>query len=213
MAFNTPGTYAVDYRATDKVNNTSAPKTISFRILSGAGCTSARSDEFDGTTIGSQWLRHTRNGGTPTTGVLAPTIGNGVLHHADERLRARRGVGDDGASARSTSSARISPSLGDNWTAETRVHRAVHRRLAACGSNHCVGDNNFFRSTITHSLSDDSIYVEQSQGQSKHHRGGARPGGLQKHDPAAERDSQPVTIRMGYTRTSGANTVVASVPR
>ncbi len=80
VAFNTPGTYDVDYRATDKVNNTSAVKTISFRILSGAGCTSARSDEFDGTTLGSQWQRHTRNGGTPLS---ALTFAGGAPAHAD----------------------------------------------------------------------------------------------------------------------------------
>ena len=77
VAFNAPGTYDVDYRATDKVNNTSTVKTISFRILSGAGCTSARSDEFDGTTLGSQWQRHTRNGGTPES---ALTFADGQLH-------------------------------------------------------------------------------------------------------------------------------------
>ena len=56
VAFNAPGNYDVDYRATDKVQNTSAVKTLSFRILSGAGCTAAKSDEFAGTTLGSQWL-------------------------------------------------------------------------------------------------------------------------------------------------------------
>ena len=97
VAFNTPGTYDVDYRATDKVNNTSAVKTISFRILSGAGCTSARSDEFDGTTLGSQWQRHTRNGGTPLS---ALTFAQRQPAHADGGLRARRGQRRDVASAR-----------------------------------------------------------------------------------------------------------------
>ena len=54
VAFNTAGTYDVDYRATDKVNNTSEPKRISFRILTGAGCTQTRSDEFDGSTLASK---------------------------------------------------------------------------------------------------------------------------------------------------------------
>ena len=90
VAFNAPGTYDIDYRATDKVANTSAPKTISFRILSGAGCSTSKSDEFDGTTLGSQWIRHTRNGGTPTEGALAPTLVRRAAEPADGELRARR---------------------------------------------------------------------------------------------------------------------------
>ncbi len=54
VAFNSAGTYDVEYRATDKVDNTSAPKTVTLRIISGAGCTQTRSDEFNGTTLGSQ---------------------------------------------------------------------------------------------------------------------------------------------------------------
>ena len=95
VAFNAPGNYSVDYRATDKVQNTSAVKTLSFRILSGAGCTPARSDEFSGTTLGSQWLRHTRNGGTPTDGALAPTIGGGVLTIPTNNFEIDANNGDD----------------------------------------------------------------------------------------------------------------------
>ena len=87
VAFNTAGNYTVDYRATDKVNNTSAVKSITFRILSGAGCTQARSDEFDGTTLGSQWQRHTRNGGTPASALDARQRPAAL---PDGRLRARR---------------------------------------------------------------------------------------------------------------------------
>ncbi len=92
VAFNAPGNYDIDYRATDKVQNTSAVKTLSFRILSGAGCTAAKSDEFSGATLGSQWIKHTRAGGTPDS---ALSLRRRQAADADGRLRDRCGQRDD----------------------------------------------------------------------------------------------------------------------
>ena len=64
-------------------------------------------------------------------------------------------------------------------------------------------DNNFFRSTITHSLSDGTIYVEQSKDNPTTAEGArVQAGGNVSIRPAAE----PVTIRMRYVREDGART-------
>jgi hypothetical protein len=55
VSFDDPAAYEVEYRATDKVENTSEPETISFRVLSGDGCTTASSDEFGGTALDDRW--------------------------------------------------------------------------------------------------------------------------------------------------------------
>ena len=160
VAFNTPGTYDVDYKATDKIGNVSTVKTISFRILSGAGCTSGtRSDEFDGTALGAQWQRHTRNGGSPLS---AFTFSDGQLHMptADFELDAANAttsvgpvnfIGQDLAA------------LGTNWTAETEFTVKYTGGWQNTGLIIWNGDNNFVRSSITHSLSAGNIYVEQSK--------------------------------------------------
>jgi PKD repeat protein len=207
VAFNAPGDYAVDYRATDKVQNTSAPKTLSFKILSGAGCTQARSDEFDGTALGSQWLRHTRNGGTPVDGAMAPTLAGGILTMPTNNFEL------DAASG-TTSLGPVNfigqdlPSLGSDWSVETQFTVQFTGGWQHAGLIVWQADNNFFRSTITHSLSDDSVYVEQSKDNPTTTEGArVQAGGNVSILP---NDSQPVTIRMRYTRTAGANSVVGS---
>ena len=203
VAFNTPGTYDVDYRATDKVNNTSAVKTISFRILSGAGCTAARSDEFDGTTLGSQWVRHTRNGGTPASAI---TFAGGKLHMptADFELDAANTttsvgpvnfIGQDLAA------------LGTNWTAETEFTVKYNGGWQNTGLVIWNGDNNFVRSSITHSLSAGNLYVEQSKDNPSSTEGARVQAG--SNITILPNSSQPVTIRMRMTRVNASNTVTA----
>ena len=172
VAFNTPGTYDVDYRATDKVNNTSALKTISFRILSGAGCTSARSDEFDGTTLGSQWVRHTRNGGTPTTS--ANTLSSAAScscrrpTSSSTRPRATTSVGPVNFIGQDL------PALGANWTAETQFTVKYTGGWQNVGLIVWQGDNNFFRSSLTHNLNGGNHLRRAVQGQPVDHRGRPR---------------------------------------
>ena len=159
VAFNAAGDYTVDYRATDKVNNTSAPKQLTFRILSGAGCTQSRSDEFDAAALNAHWTRHTRNGGTPASAI---TFANGQLHMptADFELD---------AAAAATSLGPVNfigqdlNSLGDNWQVETEFTVNYTGGWQNTGLIIWNGDNNFVRSSITHSLSAGNIYVEQSK--------------------------------------------------
>ena len=205
VAFNTPGVYDVDYRATDKVNNTSEPKRISFRILSGAGCTQARSDEFDGTTLGSKWIRHTRSGGTPTEGALAPTLAGGVLtmptnnfeldsNSATTALGPVNFIGQDLAA------------LGNNWSVETQLTAEFTGGWQHTGLIVWNGDNNFFRATITHDLNGGNMFVEQSKDNPSSTEGArVQAGGSVTISPT----KVPVTIRMRYTRTDGSNTVAA----
>ena len=126
VAFNTAGNYTVDYRATDKVNNTSAVKSTTFRILSGAGCTQARWDEFNGAALGSQW-----------TASHAQRRFAGERVHArqrpaalpDGRLRARRRQRHD--VRRPGELHRPGPrGAGHQLAGRDRVHGQVHGRLA-----------------------------------------------------------------------------------
>ena len=203
VAFNAVGNYDVDYRATDKVGNVSTVKTISFRILSGAGCTSARSDEFDGAALGSQWQRHTRNGGTPLS---ALTFSGGQLHMptADFELDAANTttsvgpvnfIGQDLAA------------LGTNWTAETEFTVKYTGGWQNTGMIIYNGDNNFVRTSITHSLTAGNLYVEQSKDNPTTTEGarvqaGSTSRSLPNHD-------QAVTIRMRMARVNASNTVTA----
>ncbi len=80
VQFTEPGSYDVDYRATDlaPTPNTSEPQTVSFQVIEGSGCVPVRSDEFDGTTLDTaRWsfLHPT----TPSSGPGAPSVGGGSL--------------------------------------------------------------------------------------------------------------------------------------
>jgi PKD repeat protein len=204
VAFNAAGTYDIDYRATDKVANTSDPKRISFRLLSGAGCTQNRSDEFNGTTLGPQWLRHTRSGGTPTTGPMAPSLANGQLTMPTNDFELD-------AAAAATAFGPVNfigqdvAALGDDWSVETQFTVQFNGGWQNAGLIVWQADNNFFRSTITHSLSADTIYVEQSKDNPTTAEGARVTGG--GNVTLLPDDSQPVTIRMRYTRTGGGNSV------
>ena len=186
VAFNTPGTYDVDYKATDKIGNVSTVKTISFKLLSGAGCTSARSDEFNGTALGAQWQRHTRNGGSPAS---AFTFSGGQLHMptADFELD---------AAAATTSVGPVNfigqdlAALGTNWTAETEFTVKYTGGWQNTGLIIYNGDNNFVRSSITHSLSGRQHLRRDVQGQPDDDRGRSLAGRQQHHDPARTRRSR-----------------------
>ena len=193
VAFNTPGTYDVDYRATDKVGNVSAVKTISFRILSGAGCTAARSDEFDGTTLGAQWQRHTRNGGTPAS---AFTFVGRPAAHADGGLRARRGQRHD--VGRPGELHRPGPGgAGHQLDRRDRVHGQVHGRLAEHRPDH-LQRRQQLRPFLDHAQPRRRQHLRRAvQGQPVDDRGRARPGRQQHHDRCRTR-TQAVTIRMRY---------------
>ena len=73
------------------------------------------------------------------------------------------------------------------------------------------GDNNFFRSTITHSLSGGNIYVEQSKDNPSAHPEGTRvqAGGNATISPT----KQPVTIRMRYVAQRRLEHRRRAVPR
>ncbi len=204
--FTVPGVYSVDYRATDKVNNTSAVKTITFRVISGAGCPATRSDEFSGTTLGSQWIRHTRNGGTPVTGAGALSLSGGTLKlpTADWELD---------AAAANTSVGPVNfigqdlAALGSSWTAETEFTVQFNGGWQNVGMIVWNGDNNFFRTSITHSLSADNIYTEQSKDNPTTAEGSRAQSG--NNATILPNDSQPVTVRMRMARVSGSDNVTA----
>ncbi|MBE2317690.1 PKD domain-containing protein [Solirubrobacter sp. CPCC 204708] len=206
VAFNAAGNYTVDYRATDKVNNTSEVKSATFRILAGAGCTPGRSDEFDGSALSSQWLRHTRNGGTPETGAFAPTLANGKLTLPTHNFE---------LDSNSTTTA-VGPvnfigqdlaSLGTNWTVETQLTVQFTGGWQHTGLIVHNGDNNFFRATITHDLNQGRSFVEQSKDNPSSTEGARVQAGGSVGIVTDQ--SQPVTIRMRYMRVDGSNTVQA----
>ncbi len=65
--FAEPGFHWVEVRATDDAGNVSEPIGVGL-LGRRRPCVDEQSDEFDGTTLDERWLRHTRNGGTPSEG-------------------------------------------------------------------------------------------------------------------------------------------------
>jgi PKD repeat protein/plastocyanin len=199
--FGESGFYYVEFRATDKSDNTSAIESVSFSVVN--QCTYQRSDEFDGTALDARWLRHTRNGGTPTTGPMAETVGNGQLTMKTNDFEI------DAASA-TTSVGPINflsqdlAQLGNAWTAETQFTVTHTGGWQGVGLMLWQADNNFFRSTITHSLSAGNIYVEQSKDNPTTAEGSRSQAGS---NAAILPEKGPVTIRMRYTRAAGSDTV------
>ena len=187
VTVSSSGTHLVEYRSTDKAANAEATKSVTFKIQLPV-CD--RSDEFDGDTVLPRWLRHTRNGGTPTTGNLAPTVSGGQLHLPTNNFEI------DAADA-TTSVGPINylaqdlPSLGTNWSVETQFTVRYTGGWQNVGLAVWHGDNNFFRSTLSHSLSSSAIYVEGSKDNpSRAHRGHARHGGRQPRT-----SSRPTPVR------------------
>ena len=141
-----------------------ATKSVTFKVQLPV-CD--RSDEFDGTGTdrSPRWLRHTRNGGTPTTGALAPTLtGAGQLHLPTNNF-------EIDAAAATTSLGPVNflghdlPSLGTEWQVETQLTIQHTGGWQHTGLIVWQADNNFFRSTITNNLSSAqrTIYVESSK--------------------------------------------------
>ena len=203
VTVSSSGTHLVEFRSTDKAANTEATKSVTFKVQLPV-CD--RSDEFDGTDILPRWVRHTRNGGTPTTGPLAPTVSGGQLHLPTNDLEI------DAADA-NTSVGPINflgqdlPALGTHWTAETQFtvrHTGGWQNVGLVVWN---GDNNFFRSThhpqpraprrSSSSPSKDNPSTTE----------GARTGGSSAN--ILPTNTGPVTIKMRYTRAAAANTVTA----
>ena len=132
-------------------------------------------------------MRHTRNGGTPTTGPLAPTVSGGQLHLPTNDFEI------DAANA-TTSVGPINflgqdlPALGTNWTVETQFTVRYTGGWQNVGLVVWNGDNNFFRSTLTHNLSSSAIFVEQSKDNPSTTEG-ARTGGSSAEHPADQHRS------------------------
>ena len=149
VTLSSSGTHVVEYRSTDKAANTETAKSVTVKIQLP---TCERSDEFDGTAIDARWSRHTRNGGTPTTGPLAPTVSGGQLHLPTNDL-------EIDAADPNTSVGPINflgqdlPALGNDWTAETQFTVQFRGGWQNVGLVVWNGDNNFVRSTLTHNLS------------------------------------------------------------
>jgi plastocyanin len=197
-----PGFYFVELRATDKAGNTSPIQGVSFSVVN--RCTPG-TDEFDGTALDTRWLRHTRNGGTPTTGPMAPTLGNGQLTMKTNDFEL------DGNSATTAVGpvnflAQDLAALGNSWEVETQFTVTHTGGWQGVGLMLWRGDNNFVRSTITHSLSAGNIYVEQSKDNPTSVEGDrVQAGGNVTILPS----KAPVTIRMRYARAAGSDTVTA----
>jgi plastocyanin/type 1 glutamine amidotransferase/regulation of enolase protein 1 (concanavalin A-like superfamily) len=208
--FTDRGPHEVDYRATDNVGNTSEVETISFRVISDRGCVATDgSDEFTGSMLGAQWLRHTRNGGTPTEGEMAPFLEDGqlVMRTNDFELDAASGT---------TSLGPVNflgidlPSLGNEWQVETQFTIQHTGGWQHAGLVLWKADNNFFRSTITNNLSSAqrTIYVESSKDNPTTAEGARQTAGGNVNVQVGG-TPQPITIKMRYTRPADANSVEA----
>ena len=101
--------------------------------------------------------------------------------------------------------------LGTNWQVETEFTVKYTGGWQNTGLIVWNGDNNFFRSSITHDLNGGHIYVEQSKDNPSSTEGARSQAG--SNITIAPTKTDAVTIRMRYTRANGSNTVVAAVPR
>ena len=203
VTLSSSGTHVVEYRSTDKAANTETAKSVTVKIQLP---TCERSDEFDGTAIDARWSRHTRNGGTPTTGPLAPTVSGGQLHLPTNDL-------EIDAADPNTSVGPINllgqdlPALGNNWSVETQFTVQFRGGWQNVGLVIWNGDNNFVRSTLTHSLSSSAIYVESSKDNPTSTEGVRATAGGNRNILAT--NTGPVTIKMRYRRVDGSNSVQA----
>ena len=180
-----------------------ATKSVTFKVQLPV-CD--RSDEFDGTDILPRWIRHTRNGGTPTTGPLAPTVSGGQLHLPTNDLEI------DAADA-TTSVGPINflgqdlPSLGTNWTVETQFTVRITGGWQNMGLVVWNGDNNFFRSTHHPQPQLVGDLRRAVQGQPEHDRGRAHRR-LEREHPADQHRSGDDQDAL-HARRHDANTVTA----
>jgi plastocyanin len=207
--FSDAGFQFVEFRATDESGNTTDPAgTVQFSVV--GSCVYPRSSEFDGP-LDEWWLRHTRNGGTPTSGPFAATVANGVLTMptTDFELDGNNGTTSVGPV---NFLARDLPQLGDAWTVETEFTAQFTGGWQSMGLMLWRGDDNFFRSSLTHSLNGSGgqpqLFIEQSKDSPSSNPEGSRtqPGG-NVNLPAGS--NGPVTIQMRYSRAAGADVVRA----
>ena len=194
------GTYLVEYRSTDKAANTEATKSVTFKIQLPV-CD--RSDEFDGNDDPAR-----AGCGTPATAARPPRARwrrrcraasctcRRTTSRSTRPPRRRR-------SARSTSSPRTCP----RWAPTGAWRRSSPSSYTGGWQNVGLvvwnGDNNFFRSTLTHSLSGWRSYVESSKDNPTDDRGRSAHGGRRRTILPTHRS--PVTIKMRYRRVNGAN--------
>ena len=199
VAFNAAGNYTVDYRATDKVNNTSAPKQVTFRVLSGAGCTQTRSDEFDGTTLGPAGSVTRATAARPTSAI---TFADGQLRMptADFEL--------DAANAQTS----VGPvnfigqdlnALGDNWQVETEFTVKYTGGWQNTGLIIWNGDDNFVRS-VDHAQPDRRQHLRRAvQGQPVRHDAEGARAQAGSNITIAPNKTDPITIRCATRAPTG----------
>ena len=199
MTLSSSGTHVVEYRSTDKAANAETAKSVTVKIQLP---TCDRSDEFDGNALRGHWVRHVRNGGTPTTGDKALSVANGVLNlpTADQEL-------DAGGAGPVNFIGQDLAALGNAWTAETQFTVQYNGGWQNIGIIVWNGDNNFFRSSVTHQLNGGSIFVEQSKDNPTSTEGARQQSG---NTTILPNNTLPFTIRMRYTRTAGNDTVTSA---
>ena len=90
------------------------------------------------------------------------------------------------------------PALGTNWTVETQFTAQYRGGWQNIGLVVWNGDNNFIRSTLTHSLSSSAIYVESSKDNPATTEGTRATAGGNRNILAT--NTGPVTIKMRYMR-------------
>ena len=170
----------------------------------------ALSDEFDGAELNEDlWLRHTRNDGTPMEGAMAPTLGGGQLTMPTNDFELD---GNSGTTALGPVNfiGQDLPALGEDWEVETQFTIEHTGGWQHAGLIVWQADNNFFRSTITNSLSGISgqrqIYVEQSKDNPTSTEGDRQTAGG-NHTILLNQPQQPVTIQMRYARVEGADSL------
>ena len=101
--------------------------------------------------------------------------------------------------------------LGDDWQVETQFTARYTGGWQNVGLIVWKADNNFFRSTLTHSLSGGDLTSSSPRTTRRHGRGRARrrAAATSRSRPT---NAEPVTIKMRYTRAAGANTRHGAVP-
>ena len=182
VAFNAPGNYNVDYRATDKVQNTSARQDAQLPHPLGRG--------LHGAALGRVRRHDARLAVarvTPATAARRP--------RARWRRRSpaacctcRRTTSSSTPTRRRRSLGPVNflgqdlPSLGNNWSGGDAVHGAVHRRLAERGPGRVAGGQQLLP-LHDHPQPQRRLDLHRAvQGQPEQHRGRARPGAGQ-HQP------------------------------
>ncbi len=203
-SFGESGFHWVEVRATDDAGNVSEPVGVAFSVI--GDCTYEHSDEFDGTTLDERWWRHERNGGTPATGAMAPVVADGAV-----TLKTNDFELDNNSATTARGPVNFIgldlPQLGNAWQVETQLTVNYTGGWQHAGLILWKDDGNFFRSTITHSLSAGNLYTEQSKDNP-----GSNPEGTRAqagNNATIVPNKQPVTIQMRYTRTAGSDTVAA----